>query len=104
LPSDYREQAFANWCLKDVPCACVLYAYIGLFVRDDQARTIRLETDSWANISWGVHDVERGRQWGTVAIFSDGSRANIGESVRFRQLAYGPLTPFLVRIGKVRIR
>jgi hypothetical protein len=61
-----------------VPCACVLYAYIGLFVRDGQARTIRFETDSWENNSWGLHNVDRRNQSGTVAIFSDGSRANTG--------------------------
>ena len=62
-----------------MPCAC-LYAYLGWAVNDGQARTIRFETDFWANNSWGVHDVARGRDWGTVAIFSDGSRANIGET------------------------
>ena len=63
-----------------MPCACVLYAYISLAVNDGQARTIRFETDFWANKSWGIHDVDTGRYWGTVAIFADGSRANIGES------------------------
>lgn len=63
-----------------MPCACVLYAYIGLSVSDGQARTIRCETDSWENNSWGLHNVDRRKQSGTVAIFSDGSRANIGES------------------------
>ena len=63
-----------------MPCACLLYAYFGWAVNDGQARTIRFETDFWANKSWGVHDVDKGRHRGTVAIFSDGSRANIGES------------------------
>jgi hypothetical protein len=61
-----------------VPCACVLYAYIGLFVRDGQARTIRFETDSWENNSWGLHNVDRRKRSGTVSIFSDGSRTNTG--------------------------
>lgn len=58
----------------------MLYAYLGLAISDGQARTISFETDFWENRSWGVHDVERGRVWGTVAVFSDGSRANVGES------------------------
>jgi hypothetical protein len=61
-----------------VPCACVVYAYLGLALSDGQARTIHFETDFWDNKSWGVHNVDTGRQWATVAIFSDGARANSG--------------------------
>jgi hypothetical protein len=59
-----------------MPCGCVLLAYLGLSIWDGQPRTIWYEMDSWQNLSWGLHNIDRQRTRCETAISRDGSRMN----------------------------
>jgi hypothetical protein len=58
-----------------MPCGCALLAYIGLSVLNSPA-TVEFQLEHWENKSFGFHDIDRQRIWGTVAESGDGSRSN----------------------------
>ncbi len=67
-----------------MPCGCVVAAYLGLQLVSGYPRTVSFEIESWANNSWGLHNIDRHSVRGTVMIYSDGSRANKVSSTYFR--------------------
>lgn len=68
-----------------MPCKCLLLAYAGLWqLASNTPRTVTFSIETWDNHSWGLHNIERGRASGTVAVFADGSRANQFAWTRFQ--------------------
>src|SRR5437667_12609282 len=57
-----------------MPCGCALLAYM-VSVLNTPA-TVEFQLEHWANKSFGFHDIDRQRIWGTVAESADGSRSN----------------------------
>jgi hypothetical protein len=55
-------------------CGCALIAYVVSVLHAPATAEFQLE--QWANNSFGFHDIDRQRIWGTVAQSADGSRSN----------------------------
>lgn len=68
-----------------MPCKCLLLAYAGLWqLASNAPRTVAFDIELWENHSWGLHNIQRNRASGTVAVFADGSRANQFAWTRFQ--------------------
>jgi hypothetical protein len=66
-------------------CGCALAAYLGLWqLLGSSPRTVAFELERWENNTWGLHNIERERIWGTVAVSADGSRANNVTSAHYK--------------------
>ena len=78
-------------------CECALAAYLGLWqLIGNSPRTVVFEIERWENNTWGLHNIERGRTSGTVAVSADGSRANNVSSVQYKHY-FIPTTLWTVR-------
>jgi hypothetical protein len=69
----------------NMPCGCVLLAYVGLSIFDGLPRTIHYRIEAFENKSWGFHHVERESILCTTSVSADGSRHNrcFGTSSRY---------------------
>src|SRR4051794_14895875 len=66
-------------------CGCALLAYLGFWqLTADVPRTVVFDVEQWENHSWGLHNIERGRIQGTVAVSHDGSRSNTINSAHYK--------------------
>src|ERR1035441_155549 len=60
----------------NVPCRCILLAYLGLSIWDGPPRTLNFEIDDWSNKGWGLHNIDRMTVRCETAISVNGSRMN----------------------------
>jgi hypothetical protein len=67
-----------------MPCKCALIATTLLGLPGSGPHTIQYGYDSWANNSWGFHDVDRRQYRCTVATASDGAQSQIHEMYTWR--------------------